>query len=153
VTVVTRLGELLVNVPFPGGHGPRVHSRVTVVVELVVLPRTVFTTVTVHFMPVEAPSGVAAWPLHWSMVRVAACADDGDMAATANENNPASSRAMSTACPARRRAEPGARSVVVAILITARSFLKSEALVGASVVRAGCVEARRAAEITGLRAD
>jgi hypothetical protein len=31
--------------------------------------------------------------------------------------------------------------------------LKSEALVGASVVRAGFVEARRAAEITGLTAD
>ena len=59
VTVVTRLVDLVVKVPFGDEHGPRVHCRVTVVVELVFVPRMVFTTVTVHVSPVDAPSAAA----------------------------------------------------------------------------------------------
>lgn len=57
-TLVTRLVEWVVNVPLGDEHGPRVHVRVTVVVELVAAPVMVFTMVTVQFIPVVAPSAL-----------------------------------------------------------------------------------------------
>jgi hypothetical protein len=94
-TVVTRLVEWVVKVPFGEEQAPRVHVRETVVVELVVLPRIVLTTVTAHVRPVVAPSAAGPCPLHWSIVRVAACAVDGDSAAIANENAAAMRSAIS----------------------------------------------------------
>jgi hypothetical protein len=123
LTDVTRSVELLVNVPFGDEHGPRVQVRVTVVVELVLVPRIVFTTVTEQVSPVDAPSAAGPCPLHWSMVTVAAWAD-GEKAATAKEKTPAIIRATIAACPARRRAEPGARSVFVALLMGSTGFLE-----------------------------
>lgn len=58
VTLVTRLVERVVNVPFADEQGPRVHSRVTVVVELVVVPLIVLTTMTLQFSCVVAPSAL-----------------------------------------------------------------------------------------------
>jgi hypothetical protein len=71
-TSVTRLVELVVVVPFGAEQGPRVHSRVTVVVELVAVPLIVLTTVTVHFNAVVAPAAEGPWLLHWSTDTVAA---------------------------------------------------------------------------------
>ena len=85
-TTVTRLVELVVNVPFGDEQGPRAHCRVTVVVELVVVPLTVLTTVTVHFIPVVAPSALEPWPLHWSMAMGAALAGPAGTIKPASEN-------------------------------------------------------------------
>ena len=62
--LVTKLVELLVNVPFPGGHGPSEHWRVSVVLELVVPPLIVLTTVTVQVIAVVAPVGPGPMLLH-----------------------------------------------------------------------------------------
>jgi hypothetical protein len=64
LTLVTRLLEKVVNVPFPGGHGPREHWRVTVVFELVVPLLIVLTTVTVQVIAVVAPVGPGPMLLH-----------------------------------------------------------------------------------------
>ena len=64
VTSVTRLVECVVNVPLPGGHGPSKHCRVTVVVELLVPPLMVLTTVTVQVMAVVAPIALGPTLLH-----------------------------------------------------------------------------------------
>ena len=77
VTLVTKLVDLLVNVPLPPGHGPRAHLRVTVVVEPRLAPSIVFTTVTEQVNPVVAPVGLPLRLLHWSTVLVAALAEAG----------------------------------------------------------------------------
>jgi hypothetical protein len=64
VTRVIRLLERLVNVPLPGGHGPRAHTRVSVVVELMAPARMVFTTVTLHVIAVVAPRALGPTLLH-----------------------------------------------------------------------------------------
>jgi len=76
-TVVTRLLERVVNVPFGVEQGPSRQSRVTVVTELVPLLLIVLTTVTVHLRAVVAPSAPGPWPLHWSTDMLAACAAVG----------------------------------------------------------------------------
>src|SRR5664280_1908286 len=63
--VVTRATEPVVNVPFGAEQGPSVHSRVTVVVEYVVVALVVLTTLTVHLIAVVAPWAAGPWPLHW----------------------------------------------------------------------------------------
>jgi hypothetical protein len=102
-TVVTTLLDRVVNVPFGVEQGPSRHSRVTVVTELVLLPLMVLTTVTVHLRSVVAPSAAGAWPLHWSMVVVAAWAAGG-RATDVTENAPVSITRTSTiadhGCPA-----------------------------------------------------
>ena len=111
--MVTRPLERVVNVPFGVEQGPSVHSRVTVVVELVVLPLIVLTTVTVHFIPVVAPSALGPWSLHWLTTTVAAWAVVG-MATPARENAPVSTtRANNIAGHAGREAELGAGIVSV----------------------------------------
>lgn len=75
---VMRSVEVLVNVPLPGAHGPRLHCRVTVSVELVTPLLMVFQTSTVQVMPVVAPLASGPTPLHWSTEPVAAQADVGD---------------------------------------------------------------------------
>jgi hypothetical protein len=87
--VVTRLTASVVNVPFGAEHGPSVHSRVTVVVEYVLVPLIVLTTVTVHFIAVVAPSAAGPWPLHWSTTMLEAWAAVG-RANPAMENAPVS---------------------------------------------------------------
>jgi hypothetical protein len=89
-TAVTRLVEDVVNVPFGVEHGPRVQSRVTVVVECVLVPLTVLTTVTVHLSAVVAPSAPGPWPLHWSTIIVAASAAVGRAARSTIEKTPVS---------------------------------------------------------------
>ena len=107
-TMVTRLLERVVNVPFGVEQGPSEHSLVTVVVELVVVPLIVLTTVTVHFIPVVAPSARGPWPLHWSTTMVAAFAVVG-MATPARENVQVSiTRASKIVRHAGREAELGA---------------------------------------------
>ena len=71
---VTRSVELLVNVPLPPGQASSEHCRVSVVVDDVVPPLIVLTTVTVHVMPVVAPAGPGPTLLHWSRVMTAATA-------------------------------------------------------------------------------
>jgi hypothetical protein len=61
---VTRLVDLVVNVPLPGEHGPSEQWRVTVVVEPRLVPLMVLTTVTVQVSPVVAPDGLALTLLH-----------------------------------------------------------------------------------------
>jgi hypothetical protein len=115
LTAVTRLADFVVYVPFGVEQGPSVQSRVTVVVELVVLPLTVLTTVTVHFSAVVAPSGPGAWPLHWSITMVAAWASVGSARAL-TENAPVSStRAISVAAHPCR--EAGLAAVIVSVLM------------------------------------
>lgn len=63
-TLVTRLVELVVNVPLPGGQGPSRHWRTTVTVEPVVVPLMVLTTVTEHVSAVVAPSALGPMLLH-----------------------------------------------------------------------------------------
>jgi len=77
LTSVTRLVDALRNVPFPGGHGSNAHSRVITVVEPVVPPLIVFTTVTVQSIAVVAPPGPGPMSLHWAIARSAARATDG----------------------------------------------------------------------------
>jgi hypothetical protein len=83
--LVTRLLEVVVNDPFPGGHGPSEHWRVTVVLEPTLVPLMVLTTVTVQVRPVVAPSR-ALTALHWSMLRFAACAGWAAAPAQASAN-------------------------------------------------------------------
>jgi hypothetical protein len=90
VMLVTRLVELVVNVPLPGEHGPSEQWRVTVVVEPRLVPLIVLTTVTVQVSPVVAPDGLALTPLHWSMLVVAAYA--GSAAAPAQASVDAAAR-------------------------------------------------------------
>jgi len=86
VISVTRFVELLVNVPFPDGHGSREQVRITVVVELVMPPLIVLTTVTAQSKPVVAPPGPGPTLLHWSTVMDAATAGEGRTAIPAKEN-------------------------------------------------------------------
>ena len=86
VTLVTRLVDLLVKVPLPPGHGPRAHWRVTVVVEPVLVPLIVLTTVTVQSNRVVAPVGLPLRPLHWLMPMLAALAEVGGRTNPAIEN-------------------------------------------------------------------
>lgn len=112
-TMVTRLLECVVNVPFGVEQGPSVHSRVTVVVELLVEPLIVLTTVTVHVIPVEAPSAFGPCPLHWSTTMVAAWAVAG-MDTPARENTPVSTTsAINMVRHTCREAEVGAGIVAV----------------------------------------
>jgi hypothetical protein len=90
LTLVTRLVELVVNVPFPGGQGPSEHCRVSVVFELVVPPLIVLTTVTVHVIAVVAPVGPGPMLLHCPIVRVAAKASDVGRTNPATMSAPAS---------------------------------------------------------------
>lgn len=85
---VTKLVELLVNVPFPDGQGSREQVLVTVVVELVVPLLIVLTTVTVQSIPVVAPPGPGPTLLHWSTEIFAALAGEGNRAIPAKENAP-----------------------------------------------------------------
>ena len=87
---VTRLAELVVKVPFGVEQGPSRHSRVTVVVERVVVPLMVLTTVTVHLSAVVAPAAAGPWPLHWSTTIVAALAAVGRTARLTIEKAPVS---------------------------------------------------------------
>jgi hypothetical protein len=64
LTRVTRLVDLVVNVPLPGAHGPNAHFRSTVVVELRFVPLIVFTTITLQIIRVVAPFGPGPTPLH-----------------------------------------------------------------------------------------
>ena len=92
VTLVTTSVDLVVrDVTFPPGHGPRLHWRVTVVVEPLVAPLMVLTTVTVQVSPVVAPCGVAPMLLHWLMAMGAA------LAGAAGRTNPAKENAPMTA--------------------------------------------------------
>jgi hypothetical protein len=110
---VTRLMESVVNVPLGAEQGPRVHSRVTVVVEYVVVPLIVLTTLTVHLIPVVAPWAPGPWPLHWSTTMVEAWAAVGT-ASPAMANAPVSSiRAASLGRQVPREAGLGARVVSV----------------------------------------
>jgi hypothetical protein len=84
-TAVTRLVELVVDVPFGAEQGPSVHSRVTVVVELVAVPLIVLTTVTVHVKAVVAPAAPGPWLLHCSTDTLPAWATLG-AASPANQN-------------------------------------------------------------------
>lgn len=88
VILVTRLVELLVNVPFPDGHGSEEQVRTTVVVELVVPLLIVLTTVTSQSRPVVAPPVPGPTLLHWSTVISAAATGEGRIAIPANENAP-----------------------------------------------------------------
>ena len=92
VTLVTRLVELVVKVPFPDGHGPSEHCRVTVVVEPLVPPLMVLTTVTVQVTPVVAPGGVAPMLLHWLTAMTAADAVGDGRTSPTKANAPASAR-------------------------------------------------------------
>jgi hypothetical protein len=83
-TLVTRLVEVVVNVPLPGGHGPRAHCRVTVVVDPTVPPLIVFTTCTVQVIAVVAPLALGPMPLHWLMPIAAAWAGRDDSASMAS---------------------------------------------------------------------
>jgi hypothetical protein len=83
-TAVTRLVELVVDVPFGVEQGPSVHSRVTVVVELVAVPLIVLTTVTVHLKAVVAPAVAGPWLLHWSTMFAAWAAVGAASPATQN---------------------------------------------------------------------
>lgn len=74
---VTRLADVVVNVPFGVEQGPSVHSRVTVVLDRVLIPLIVLTTATVHLIAVVAPWAAGPWPLHWSTAKVAAPAVAG----------------------------------------------------------------------------
>ena len=76
-TTVTRPVDWVVNVPFGVEQGSSVHSRVTVVVELVDVPLVVLTTATVHRKAVVAPLVPGPWLLHWSTTMVAAWAAVG----------------------------------------------------------------------------
>jgi hypothetical protein len=98
VTCVTRLVDFVVNVPLPGGHGPSVHCRVTVVVELRWPPRMVLTTVTVHVMPVVAPLALGPTLLHWLTVWDEAAAATG---ATAPDRHNAPTSPTAAAAMAR----------------------------------------------------
>jgi hypothetical protein len=105
---VTRLVERVVNVPFGVEQGPSAHLRVTVVVEPVVVPLMVLTTVTVHLISVVAPAAPGAWPLHWSIPTVAARAAVG-RASPATENALTSNiRAITSARKVGRDAAPDA---------------------------------------------
>jgi len=97
VTVVTRDVDVVVNVPLPGGHGPREHCRVTVVVEPRVFPLIVLTTVTVQVSPVVAPLGLPSMLLHWLMLVVAADATSCDVARAATDSALASRRVSAAA--------------------------------------------------------
>jgi hypothetical protein len=88
LTVVTKLVELLVNVPFPDGHGSSEHSLVTVVVELVTPLLIVLTTVTVQVKAVVAPAGPGPKLLHWSTTTFAACADVAGSPKPTTDNPP-----------------------------------------------------------------
>ena len=106
---VTRLTEVVVKVPFGVEQGPSVHSRVTVVVERVVVPLIVLTTVTVHRIAVVAPSAPGPWPLHWSTAIVAALAMVGRAArVTIPQALVRTIRAISMTRQVGREAEPGA---------------------------------------------
>jgi hypothetical protein len=115
VTLVTRLGDVLVNVPSPPGHGPGEQRRFTVVVEPLVAPLIVFTIVTSQLNPVVAPAGVALRPLHWSMTMVAALAKDAGRTRPAIEN---ALMPTTTAIPIARairkgrRGKPSAKTVL-----------------------------------------
>ncbi|MBC7560731.1 MAG: hypothetical protein H7270_15600 [Dermatophilaceae bacterium] len=117
-TVLTTELERVVNVPFGVEQGPSVHSRVTVVVELLVGPSIVLTTVTVHLIPVEAPSAFGPCPLHWSTTIVEARAMSG-MNTPARENTPVSTtNAINTVQHTGREAEVGAGIAAVLMLPT-----------------------------------
>jgi hypothetical protein len=88
VTCVTRLVDLVVNVPSPGEHGANEHFRVTVVVELRWPRWIVLTTVTVQVIPVVAPCAPGPTLLHWVTVRDEAAAAGGARA------NPGRHRAL-----------------------------------------------------------
>lgn len=89
VTLVTTSVDLVVrDVTFPPGHGPRLHWRVTVVVEPLVAPLIVLTTVTVQVNPVVAPCGVAPMSLHWLTAMGAALAEGAGRTNPAKENAP-----------------------------------------------------------------
>ena len=106
VTRVTRLVDLLVKVPLPPGHGPRVHLRVTVVVEPVLAPLIVLTTVTVQVNPVVAPVGLPLRPLHWLTPMVAALAEEGGRTIPAVDNAPMpTARAITIVRSVSRRGE------------------------------------------------
>ena len=95
VMSVTRSDELVVNEPFPGGHGSREHCRTTVTVEDVApVLETVLTTVMSQVMPVVAPMGPPLRLLHWPSATLAALAGDVVDARPATEN-PATSRSAS----------------------------------------------------------
>lgn len=96
-TSVTRLVDLVVNVPFPGGHGSLAHSRVTVVVEPRVPPLIVLTTTTVQVIAVVAPPGPGPMLLHWSTAMFAARATEGGRANPAMENAPMTTTTAITA--------------------------------------------------------
>jgi hypothetical protein len=113
LTAVTRLADCVVYVPFGVEQGPSVQNRVTVVVELVALPLTVLTTVTVHFRAVVAPSGPGAWPLHWSITMVAAWACVGS--ATAPTENPPVSSIRATSITVHLCRETGLAVVIVSV--------------------------------------
>jgi hypothetical protein len=116
LTAVTRLADRVVYVPFGVEQGPSVQNRVTVVVELVALPLTVLTTVTVHFSAVVAPSGPGAWPLHWSITMVAAWASVGS--ARAPTENPAVSSIRAVSIAAHPCREAGPAAVIVSVLMS-----------------------------------
>jgi hypothetical protein len=107
-TAVTRELELVVDVPFGLEQGPRVHSRVTVVVELVAVPLIVLTTVTVHFKPVVAPAVPGPWPLHWSTLAEAAWAGAAAASPATQNAQDASIRAITIAGNLGRRRAGGA---------------------------------------------
>src|SRR5450631_100851 len=110
---VTRPTESVMNVPFGVEQGPRVHSRVTVVLERVDVPLIVLTTVTVHLSAVVAPAVPGTWTLHWSTTMVEAWAAVGT-ARPASENTPLSMiRAVTMMCQVGRQAELRAGTVSV----------------------------------------
>jgi hypothetical protein len=114
---VTRLAELVVDVPFGVEQGPSKHSRVTVVVEWVLVPVTVLTTVTVHLSAVVAPSAPGLWPLHWSITVVAALAAVGRAARVTIERAVVSIiRATTMTRQVGREAVPGAGRPEVSVL-------------------------------------
>jgi hypothetical protein len=107
---VTRLSEVVVNVPFGVEQGPSVHSRVTVVVERAFVPVIVLTTVTVHLIAVVAPWAAGAWPLHWSITMLAGLAAAGRAvdAATIEKALMSVIRATAMTCRTGRADVPGA---------------------------------------------
>lgn len=117
-TEVTRPVERVVKLPLGVEQRPSVHSRVTVVSELVAVALIVLTTVTVHVSAVVAPSGPGPWPLHWSTAMLEAWAAVGRANPTI-ENDPASRRSAITAvCQERRDGGPVGRIVLILICPT-----------------------------------
>jgi hypothetical protein len=114
-TLVTRLAELLVKVPLPGGHGSREHCRVMVTVELVAPLLTVFTTVTVQVIIVVAPPGPGPASLHWLTEVFAAGVTSRGGADVARTKSTDAATASSTTgnmnVSRSRRARPGLRVI------------------------------------------